>query len=529
MLGRVRLFDYRCFHREQPATIELNPGFTSLIGPNNSGKSSFMRSLYELRSAFEYAWSGLSNNSMQFLLNPIGWSLVPPLHEHEEVLTDRDGPQCRIELEPALPQHLIDSAIARLSMEAVSNGSAFKCRLFASDGEEIGVPDSPTALASATSEKVTLRSGKVYSLRPLLSFLEILRRAQYVGPFRNAINEGAGGHFDTQIGTGFINQWHQWKTGANKKNNRAIERVTDDVRRLLGARTLEIMASNELKTLQVVVDRRPFKLPELGAGFSQLVLVLGSALIRGPSFILIDEPELHLHPALQNDFLTTLAGYAEHGIFYTTHSMGLARLADRCLSVQKRDDRSIVRPFDRTPNYAEFLGSLGIAGLQDLGWDRVLLVEGPKDVRTAQQLLRLYDKDRNTIVLPLGGDSMINGKITHELSEVRRLCERVHALVDSERAAGTDAPMQARSEFARICAQLSIRCCVTDRRAIENYVSQGALDRTWGSARYKALDRFTTPPSDGTFWGKGETWRAAQNMTRSELEATDLGQFLAEL
>jgi hypothetical protein len=72
--------------------------------------------------------------------------------------------------------------------------------------------------------------------------------------------------------------------------------------------------------------------------------------------------------------------------------MGLARLADSCYTVQKKNGRSIVRAFERTQNYAEFLGSLGIAGLRDLGWDRILLVEGPKDVRTVQQLLRHYEK-----------------------------------------------------------------------------------------------------------------------------------------
>lgn len=197
---------------------------------------------------------------------------------------------------------------------------------------------------------------------------------------------------------------------SDESADRAIERVTSDVRRLLNVDRLEINASNELNTLTVVVDGRPHKLQELGAGFSQLVLVLGNALIYEPSFILIDEPELHLHPALQGEFLTVLGSYAKFGTLYTTHSMGLARLADSCYSVQRKNNLSIVRPFERTWNYAEFLGALGIAGLQDIGWDQILLVEGPKDVRTMQQFLRLYEKDRHTIVLPLGGDSMINGK-----------------------------------------------------------------------------------------------------------------------
>jgi ABC-type Mn2+/Zn2+ transport system ATPase subunit len=527
MFGRVRLYDYRCFWREEPATLELQAGFTSFIGPNNAGKSTLIRAVYELR----YAISQLATirNNPQSMLNPIRWNLQPPLHEHAEIITDRDAPACAVELEPFLLEAEKPNSVTKARLEFLEGGDTFRCRLFSDDGREIGVQNSPTAIANYVYDFLIIGNGEKFSLAPLFRFTEMIGQIQYFGPFRNAINEGAGGHFDTQIGTGFISQWHQWKTGATKQQNRAIERVTEDVRRLFGAKTLEINASNELKTLQVVVDRHPHKLQELGAGFSQLVVVLGNALIRQPSFVLIDEPELHLHPALQSEFLTTLATYARHGVLYTTHSMGLARLADFCYTVQRRGERSMVRPFERTPHYAEFLGSLGIAGLRELGWDRVLLVEGPKDVRTLQQLLRLFGKDRQTIVLPLGGDSMVNGAIAHELSEVRRLCERVLAVVDSERTSDSASPMAAREQFAKVCAGLGIECCVTERRAIENYISQQALDRVWGSGRFRALAPYDAPPKDGSFWGKGESWRAAANLEREEVDSTDLGRFLSRV
>jgi ABC-type cobalamin/Fe3+-siderophores transport system ATPase subunit len=268
-------------------------------------------------------------------------------------------------------------------------------------------------------------------------------------------------------------------------------------------------------------------LQELGAGFSQLVVVLGNALVKQPSLIFIDEPELNLHPALQADFLTSLASYSKYGVSFATHSIGLARVAaDRCFTVQKTERGSVVRPIEQTRNYAEFLGSLGIAGLRELGWDRILLVEGPKDVRTFQHLLRLYGKDHGTVVLPLGGDSMVNGKIAHELSEIRRLASRVAAIVDSERDASDKPPIAARSGFAKVCEDLEIPCCVTDRRAIENYLSNEAIADAFGA---QALAPFEASKSHPNFWGKGENWRAARLMTVEQLQGTDVGQFLAKL
>src|SRR5213075_1973650 len=106
---------------------------------------------------------------------------------------------------------------------------------------------------------------------------------------------------------------------------------------------------------------KSFKLPEVGSGLTQFILVLATVAIRNPSYILIDEPELNLHPSLQVDFLTTLASYAEHGVLFATHNLGLARaVSDRVYSVRRvgRDGRE-VRDFTGTRALAEFLGELG--------------------------------------------------------------------------------------------------------------------------------------------------------------------------
>jgi len=349
----------------------------------------------------------------------------------------------------------------------------------------------------------------------------------YIGPFRNAINEGAAGHYDIQVGTGFVAQWDTWKTGPERTKNRAIEKVTADVQRLLEAQSLEVTSASGGKTLQVSIDRRPHKLSEIGSGVSQLIVVLGNAAVRRPSFVAIDEPECHLHPGLQHDFLTTLASYCELGVFFATHSVGLARsISDYPYVVERRVESSIVRSPERVPRYAEFLGSMGIAALQEIGWDSVLLVEGTKDVRTFQQWLRTLNLNRRVIVLPLGGGSMIHGKHHLELAEIRRLSERVYALVDSERISHGAPLEEGRQEFLEACAELGIPCLATAWRAIENYVSQIAADAAYDK-KAQVLGPYDDPKKFP--WGKSETWRAARYMGKAELLATDIGQFLQKM
>ena len=49
---KITLKNYRCFEDSQPLTLEVVSGFTALVGPNNSGKSTFLKSFHELRQLF---------------------------------------------------------------------------------------------------------------------------------------------------------------------------------------------------------------------------------------------------------------------------------------------------------------------------------------------------------------------------------------------------------------------------------------------------------------------------------------------
>ena len=527
MFGQIRLHDYRCFQREFPATLTIVKGFTSFIGPNNAGKSALIRSLYELRSAIRQLQS-LPLNPMHLVNQRFQFELAPPLTDRAEIISDR--PDSRGAVELIVPAQDGQLTLERAKLEFSADGNNLIWQLFGPDALQLtGDGPAQTKIVGTENGAIVLGDGRRLQTVQMMSLIDVVTRVQFIGAFRNAINEGSAGHYDIQVGTGFIGQWHSWKTGGHKAQNRAIQQITEDVRRLVGARTLEITASVELKTLQVIVDGRPHKLSELGSGISQLIVVLGNALIARPSFIAIDEPETHLHPSLQADFLTSLAKYAEHGILFSTHSIGLARSnADRCFSVQATEKGSLVRPFERTPRYAEFLGSLGIAALQDLGWNRILLVEGPTDVRTFQHLLRLYKKDRQTVILPLGGASMINGKIGTELAEILRFGCDVFAIVDSERESATAKPLKSRTDFAELCNKLGIQCCVTERRATENYLSQRALNAAFRGTHLE-LGPFDEPGSNGEFWGKSENWRVAQAVSKDELDGTDVGRFLESI
>ena len=304
------------------------------------------------------------------------------------------------------------------------------------------------------------------------------------------------------------------------------QQVTSDLEHIFEFGRLEINAAASGKTLRVVIDGQPYRLEELGAGLAQFIIVLASAAIRKPPLILIDEPELNLHPSLQIDFLTSLASYAREGIIFATHSVGLARTtAEQIYSFRKEAGHAIVKPFERLTNYAEFVGELSFSTFKDLGHDCVLLVEGVTDVKTIQQFLRQLHKDHKVVIVPLGGDALAAGNAEHELAELTRLSGRVFALVDSERDRADAPPIEARIRFARVCNQVGITPCLTEMRAIENYLSDAAIKEVLGP-EFKALAPYERLGDAARSWSKDKNWRIARAMSFEEIETTDVGAFL---
>jgi hypothetical protein len=251
-----------------------------------------------------------------------------------------------------------------------------------------------------------------------------------------------------------------------------------------------------------------------------------------PDLILIDEPELNLHPSLQIDFLTTLTSYAKVGTLFATHSIGLARaVANRIYSVRSlRDGVSEVQPYEATPNLSEFLGSLGFSSYRELGFDKVLLVEGVTEVQTIAQFLRLLGKDHQIVLLPLGGSQMISSNSAPAVEEIRRITTSVFALIDSERKAPGDALATGRAGFEKICKECEppIPCHVLTRRAIENYFPEHAIQSVKGS-KYRALAHHEKLEEAPVSWSKSENWRIARAMTLDDLAGTDLLDFLKTL
>lgn len=530
LLVEITLSNYRSFDDTSPARWTLADGFTAFVGVNNAGKSSLLRFFHEIRPCFSVL-SGLpdSNPARQAIGGTPYTFGFQSVADPNEVFCNRNEREmtARFVLPAVQDQALgIEPSAITFRWHRSDAGMTVEIEV---DGRS---STTPMTFENRDFVRVQTDAGeKRVNIARYRDTFQAFASSIYLGPFRNAVNLGANAsYYDLRIGQAFIAQWDQFKTGPNRQQNRMAIAVERELQQVFGLSNLEINAAPGDSALQVIADDQPYQLQEQGAGLAQFIVVMAFIATQHPAYVFIDEPELNLHPSLQLDFLTTLAKYCDRGVAFSTHSIGLARaVAERVYSVRRRPDESReVRPLEATNDIVEFLGELGFSGYQELGFDRVLLVEGPSEIPTIQQWLRLYGVEHRIVLVPLGGSSMINGKSGAALSEINRITTNVSVLIDGERTA-TDTPLGAeRRAFVEACERLGFDVQVLERRSLENYLTDAAVQSVKGP-KYTALTPFQARGEKDAIWGKNENWRIAAEMTREDLQATDLGPFFERL
>ena len=365
----------------------------------------------------------------------------------------------------------------------------------------------------------------------------LLQNSLFIGPYRNISNQAAGGgttHYDLPIGEAFVAQWRQLKTGSNRLAKLAVMNTQRDIATLLGYSSLEISASEDSKTLSLVFDgKRIMSLGDVGAGIAQLIFSIVTVANRAPQIILIDEPELHLHPTMQARFVEALHRHAKYATVFATHSLGLARQAANTISVVSQSHvtgKSSITPFESAKNSAQLLGELSYSQFSAIGGKFLLLVEGSTEVRTFRVLLRKLGIETDVMIVPLGGSSLIGANRKQEMSEFQRIGAEVFVLIDSERNSKDENLHADRDGFANICNELFgiEQVFLTTRKATENYLCDRAI-KVVKSEKYRALEHYEKLESVEPAWAKNENWIIADEMSFDELKDTDLGEFLLKL
>lgn len=214
-----------------------------------------------------------------------------------------------------------------------------------------------------------------------------------------------------------------------------IAQIEDWLRPLLGDvkinvsfdndKDLNINAQAELKGVMV-----PLEL--LGTGYLQLIQIFCYVLLFKPKILLVDEPDIHLHPTVQEALPSVLSEIAETQslkIVLSTHSPFIVRGAPAATNVIWLDDGKIVSDDKSLVEMALGWGAFG---------KKVIVVTEDAKNDILKKLIRQWPEiDRAVTVLPGRGYKQLLKK--DEAEELRQaLGEKFKILVHRDRDSLTD-------------------------------------------------------------------------------------------
>jgi putative AbiEii toxin of type IV toxin-antitoxin system/AAA ATPase-like protein len=525
----LEIENYRTFSAPPGARISFKRGLTAFVGPNNSGKSNILRLLFEMRRIFKSAaWGLLNLNASPNVMRgePVELNGV---RDPEAIFsnTNRDDLRLTLHIVPTTSRQLQPGSEVTTPAQFTMSLRRDSARL--SWGIVDGSVELPGTMLEFAGDSWVRQVGhpeRLFDISAYVSILELLSQSVYIASFRNLTNQGANSdYYDLVIGDAFVERWSAAQGGATVRSARAVMSVTRELEHVFGFENLQIVASHDRKTLRFSIGGQPYGVDELGAGVSQFLITLFNLEVNPPGLTLIDEPEIGLHPQLQIDFVTSIAKRSRFGVLFSTHNLGLARSAgDRVYTLTRTGPAgaSVLREFDAINNPVEFVGELSYAGNYDLGYRKIVLVEGPTEIKLIRRLLQRLGAAQRVTLISLGGSSSMSGRSTHGLVELRRLSDQVFAVVDSERQGPTQSPIPERRAFKRNCTRLGIDCHVLERRSIECYFSERAIKSVLGDD-FRELGPVGAVPSN---WPKELNWKIADAMELDEFTGPDLIDFL---
>lgn len=238
-------------------------------------------------------------------------------------------------------------------------------------------------------------------------------------------------------------------------------------------------------------QKRYQPLSRSGSGIANALYLVCRLLLdnNAPSIVLIDEPELGLHPKLQSQFISLFRKISEDFSvqwILATHSpfiMGRIKSEDRLYLMEHTGESSVCRQIT-VEKKSEVFTVMGAYLPEALTSNGMIFVEGQTEVVVLTILLKRAGLDiekEGILIVPLGGDNLFFIKP----SDLKRIHDKVMVIIDSDLKQSLDEGghiKQNKLDYEKLCKDEHIHFYMNrEFRTIENMYPKRALAKALGT------------------------------------------------
>lgn len=277
-----------------------------------------------------------------------------------------------------------------------------------------------------------------------------------------------------------------------------IERFVQKMLHLPEA-SIEITRDNDL-----LINDAGLRLPlsSYGTGTHELVIMLVAVLSNEGDLYCIEEPEIHMHPRLQREFVQFITAETRNYYLISSHSHVFVNAIDwlddvQVFHLETSSGASKGQPLMSDKEALQAFNDIGVRPSDILQTNCIIWVEGPSDRIHIRRWLELLSSElvegRDYSIMFYGGRLLSHlgferEKVPEQLIPILRISQNSIVVIDSDRSGPGGRLNRTKERVKAECNENGGYCWITDGREIENLVPGPSILRALRTIVNKEVD-----------------------------------------